>query len=293
MSVDPHGSVTVRAPGSLATVQDLGRPGYAALGVTRSGAADPPALRLANRLVGNPESCAAIEATFGGLRVEFDTPVLLALAGAEVPATVSGRAIGMHAPVWAEAGDRLSLGRPGRGLRTYLAVRGGIAAPPTLGSRSTDLLSGLGPAPLTEGVRLPLGPRPDGWPVVDQAPVAPLPEIPVLRLWPGPRDDWFDPAALRLLCTSDYEVTEQSNRVGLRLAGPPLPRLVARELPSEGMVRGAIQVPPSGLPVLFHVDHPVTGGYPVIAVVDEDDLPSAAQVRPGGVIRFRLATDRD
>ncbi|APU13997.1 MULTISPECIES: biotin-dependent carboxyltransferase family protein [Actinoalloteichus] len=290
MSVERRASMTVHAPGSLATVQDLGRPGYAALGVTRSGAADRPALRLANRLVGNAESCAAIEATFGGLRVEFDAPTLLALTGAPLPAALNGRAIGMHGPVWAEAGEELSLGLPALGLRTYLAVRGGIAVPPILGSRSTDLLSGLGPAPLVEGTRLPLGPRPEDWPVVSQAPVAPLPEIPVLRLHPGPRDDWFDPEALRLLCTSDYEVTEQSNRVGLRLAGPPLRRRVSRELPSEGMVRGAIQVPASGLPVLFHVDHPVTGGYPVIAVVDEDDLPAAAQVRPGGLLRFRLAT---
>ncbi|AOS62717.1 5-oxoprolinase subunit C family protein [Actinoalloteichus hymeniacidonis] len=279
--------VTVLASGSLATVQDLGRPGYAAIGVTRSGAADVPALRLANRLVGNAESLAAIEATFGGVVLRFHGATLMALTGAPVPADVDGRAIGMNGPVWVDSGAILRLGIPSSGLRSYIAIRGGIAVQEVLGSRATDLLSGLGPAPLSAGRELPVGPAPADWPSVTQAPVGGLAEVPILRLRPGPRDDWFEPDALQTLCGHAYEVTSESNRVGLRLAGPQLRHRVSRELPSEAMVRGAIQVPASGKPVLFHVDHPVTGGYPVIGVVEEADLAAAAQARPGSRVRFR------
>jgi biotin-dependent carboxylase-like uncharacterized protein len=274
-------------PGPLTTVQDLGRPGLASLGVGRSGAADRAALRLANRLVGNPESAAALEVTLGGLVARFSSSATVALTGAPCPVTVGDRQGFVNGPLSVHAGELLELGVPERGLRTYLAVRGGLDVPEVLGSRATDVLSGVGPEPVQAGTRLPLGRAHGDWHAVDQAPVARLPDEQVLRVVPGPRDDWFTAAALTLLGTATYTVSPQSNRIGLRFDGPPLERAQLAELPSEGMVRGAVQVPPDGKPVLFLADHPVTGGYPVIGVVEPDDVDLAAQARPGDRVSFR------
>jgi biotin-dependent carboxylase-like uncharacterized protein len=185
------------------------------------------------------------------------------------------------------AGQVLRLGVPPTGLRTYLAVRGGIAVEPVLGSRSTDVLSGLGPEKLTPGAVLPVGPEPEAVPLVDVAPVAvpPAGDV-VLRAVPGPRADFLaDPGEL---VRTTWTASSRSDRVGMRLEGPALERAGSRELPSEGLVRGAIQVPPGGEPVLFLADHPVTGGYPVVAVVLDADVDRAAQVRPGQHVRFRF-----
>jgi biotin-dependent carboxylase-like uncharacterized protein len=277
----------VRA-GPLTTVQDLGRPGLAHLGVGRSGAADRPALALANRLVGNAEEAACLEVTLGGLAVRPGATGTVALTGAPCPVRVGGRSAAMHTPLAVRAGEAVELGRPVRGVRTYLAVRGGIAVPPVLGSRSTDLLAGLGPPVVRDGMRLPLGDAVVAFPGVDIAPVPVLPEEIVLRALVGPREDWFTELARQVLDAEPYEVTPNSDRVGLRLRGPVLRRSRTDELPSEGMVEGALQVPPDGLPVLLLADHPVTGGYPVIAVVDATDVPLAAQARPGQRLRFRL-----
>lgn len=281
--------LTVLAPGPLTTVQDRGRGGYAAVGVPRSGAADAAAARLANRLVGNLEAAAVLEATAGGLRVRAECTVLVAVTGAPAPVTVAGRAAPFGAPLTLKAGAELALGMPPVGLRTYLAVRGGIGVPPVLGSRSTDTLSGLGPAPLTAGDRLPVGVLRGAEPFVDVAPVWPPSSAPVLHVLPGPRRDWLPAAAWAALTSQKWSVTADSNRVGLRLAGPTLAREREDELPSEGLVPGALQVPPDGAPVLFLADHPVTGGYPVLAVVVTADLSAAAQLRPGDTVRFRPA----
>lgn len=280
-------TLEVLAPGPLATVQDLGRPGLAALGVGRSGAADRAALRLANRLVGNPEDAAALELTFGGLRLRTDAAVTLALTGAPCPLSVGGRAAGMNAPLSLRPGEELELGTPTWGTRTYLAARGGIDVPEVLGSRSTDTLAGLGPPPLRAATLLPLGTRALHLPRIDQAPVR-LP-APVLRIEPGPRTHWFTPDALTLLHTEPYRVTAESNRIGARLDGPELRRAETAELEPEGMMLGSLQVPPHGRPVLLLADHPVTGGYPVIAVVVDEDVDRAAQLRPGDEVRFRPA----
>lgn len=279
--------IEIVTPGPLATVQDLGRPGLAALGVGRSGAADRRSLGLANRLVGNAGDAAAIELTYGGLTARFSRAAVVALTGAPCPLRLSGRQVGMYAPVYVRPGDELTVGVPVRGLRSYLAVRGGVDVPPVLGSRATDTLAGLGPAPLAAGRMLPVGDRVTGHPLVDLAPQAAYPGLPVLRVLPGPRHDWFAAGSLEALCSAAYEVTAASDRVGMRLDGPALRRRVTGELPPEAMVGGALQVPPDGLPVLFLADHPVTGGYPVIAVVCEDDLHLAAQARPGQQVRFR------
>ncbi|WP_433500185.1 biotin-dependent carboxyltransferase family protein [Sphaerimonospora sp. CA-214678] len=285
----------VLATGPLTTVQDLGRPGRAHLGVGRSGAADRGALRLGNRLLANPEGAAALEVTLGGLRVRARGHLVVALTGAPCPATVveasgRGRVIGHQSVEHLPDGATLWLGVPVRGLRTYLAVRGGLAVPEVLGSRSTDTLAGLGPERPSPGSLLPVGPPPPVHPTVDLAPL-PWPDLGelVLELLPGPRDDWFRPGALRALCAEPYEVTADSDRVGIRLRGPRLERLRDGELPSEGMVPGALQVPPSGRPTLFLADHPVTGGYPVIAVVRDRDVDRAAQARPGQRVRFRTS----
>ena len=213
--------------------------------------------------------------------------MLVAVTGAPAAVTVDGRAAPFSAPWTLAPGAVLGLGVPPAGLRTYLAVRGGIAVPPVLGSRSTDTLSGLGPAPLAPGDRLPVGDLAAEEPFVDIAPVRPPSPVPVLRVLPGPRRDWLDPAAWTALTTQEWTVTADSNRVGLRLAGPQLTRARTDELPSEGLVAGAVQVPPDGAPVLFLADHPVTGGYPVLAVVATADLGAAAQLRPGDSLRFR------
>jgi biotin-dependent carboxylase-like uncharacterized protein len=278
--------------GSLTTVQDLGRPGLAHLGVARSGAADRGSLRLANRLVGNPEGAGCLEITFGGFVARFDEAGTVALAGAPCPVQVSGHQSFMYGPIQLKARDELGVGSPTRGVRTYLAVRGGVDVPPVLGSRSTDILSGLGPDPLWPGMRLPVGTDTADLPRVDVAPVPPIPDEIAVRVIPGPRDDWFTPAALTVLTSTAYEVTAQSNRVGIRLSGATLERSRTGELPSEGMVCGALQVPPSGQPVLFLADHPVTGGYPVIAVVWEQDVSLAAQARPGQRLRFHAVRPR-
>ena len=279
--------IEVIAPGAFTTVQDLGRSGLAALGVGASGAADRRSLRLANRLAGNDEGAAALEMTFGGLRARFEALTRVALTGAACDVTVGGRPLAMHAPEWVDAGEELRVAAPASGVRTYLAVAGGIAVELVLGSRSTDTLASLGPPPLSEGDRLPVGRAVGEPPAADVAPAADLPSSPVLRVGPGPREDWFTEAALDALVESAWTVTPRSNRVGLRLDGPALERAREGELPPEGMVDGALQVPPEGRPVLFLADHPVTGGYPVIAVVAEEDLPLAAQARPGTVLRFR------
>jgi biotin-dependent carboxylase-like uncharacterized protein len=277
----------VVASGPLATVQDAGRPGWAAIGVPRSGAADRAAHDLANRLVGNLPTAATVEATAGGLRLRAERTALVAVTGAPVPLTVAGRPSAFNAPVTVPAGAELVLGSPAIGLRCYVAVRGGVDVPPVLGSRSTDRLSGLGPKPLVAGDVLPVGAAAGEEPVVDVAPVRPPSDRPVLRVLPGPRRDWLAAGAWARLVSDGWTVSADSDRVGLRLTGPRLERARHDELPSEGLVPGAVQVPPDGAPVLFLADHPVTGGYPVLAVVVTADLSAAAQLRPGDELRFR------
>jgi len=275
-------ALEVVSPGPSTTVQDAGRPGQAALGVGRSGACDRRAYALANRLVGNPPGAAVLEATFGGLEVRARGDLLVATAGARCAGGWPHAA-----PTRLRDGDVLRLGLPVTGVRTCVAVRGGLVVEPVLGSRSTDLLAGLGPPVPAAGTVLPVGPATGPLPLVDVAPVAePAAGDVVLTVLPGPRRDWFDDGAWTQL-GSRWEVTSESNRVGLRLDGAPLTRSSSGELPSEGMVRGAVQVPPSGLPVLFLADAPVTGGYPVLAYVTDDDVDRAAQLRPGQGVRLR------
>ncbi|MFD5634248.1 biotin-dependent carboxyltransferase family protein [Streptomyces sp. NPDC127077] len=281
----------VRA-GALTTVQDQGRPGHAHLGVPRSGALDAPAAELANRLVANPAGAAVLETTVDGCALRPRSPVTVAVTGAPCPVRVDGRPVAWGAPVRVPAGALLDVGSARAGLRSYVAVSGGVAVDPVLGSRSTDLLSGLGPPPLTDGAVLPLGSPGTLHARVDVVPHRAPPAELVLRVTLGPRDGWFTEAALRTLATRAYRVSSASNRIGLRTEGPSLERAVSGELPSEGLVLGAVQVPPDGRPVVFLADHPTTGGYPVIAVVRPADLPAAAQAVPGTPVRFLVVRRR-
>jgi biotin-dependent carboxylase-like uncharacterized protein len=276
----------VHATGPLALVQDLGRRGLSGVGVGRSGAADRGALRQVNRALANSEDAAGVEVTYGGLEVAvLDEGLWCCVTGAPCPVRVDGRDVGSHAVFHAAAGARVVLGRPRAGLRSYLGVRGGVAVEPVLGSRASDVLSGLGPAPLTPGDVLPVGAAGDRFPDVDSVTVPDLSGEVVLRAVRGPRDGWVDD--VDSLVASAWSVSERSNRVGMRLGGRSLHPASDQQLPSEGAWRGAVQVPPSGEPVLFLADHPVTGGYPVVAVVVDADVDRAAQLRPGDPVRFR------
>ncbi|MEO6503036.1 MAG: biotin-dependent carboxyltransferase family protein [Jatrophihabitantaceae bacterium] len=286
--------IEVLSPGPLATVQDLGRPGFTDLGVSRSGAADRGALRLANRLVGNHESAAGIEITFGGLALRLAGAATLAFTGARCE--LSGHRGGWNAALSCPAGSVLTVGAPVSGLRSYLAVRGGLALAPVLGSQATDTLSGLGPDVLTAGCRLPVGPVAPGEPgdFSGAAGYAPTAGIATLRLGVGPRADWFPPESLARLFGSPWQVRPDSNRIGVRLAGTglrlrPDAERAAAELPSEPTLPGAVQVPPDGQPIVLGPDAQVTGGYPVIAVLAGAELDLLAQLRPGAQLRFAPA----
>ena len=286
-------SLEILRTGPLAIVEDLGRPGLAHLGVGRSGAADRRSHTLANRLVANPDDRATVEVMFGGFSAQVrGGDVDIAVTGADTNPTVNGKLFGTNSIHRVRDGQVISLGTPRAGLRTYLAVRGGICVGPVLGSRSYDVLSAIGPSPLQAGDQLPVGEHTTDYPELDQAPVAAITGNAVeLLVVPGPRDDWFvDPDAL---VHADWMVSERSDRVGMRLVGRPLQyRYPDRQLPSEGAARGAIQVPPNGLPVILGPDHPVTGGYPVAGVMIDEDIDKLAQLRPGQQVRLHWTRPR-
>lgn len=282
-------ALEILASGPLTLVQDLGRPGFAAIGVGRSGAADRSAYRLGSRLVAHDEGRAALEVVLGGFAARVRGDLTLALTGAAAPATIDDHPVPHAAPLHLGDGQVLALGMPSAGLRTYLTVRGGLSVPKVLGSASTDTMSGLGPDPVRAGDELRVADYLGDFPNIDVAPVA-LPSAGrvVLQVLPGPRLDWLaDP---RALVEQTWVASSNSNRVGVRLTGEALVRATEhhdKELPSEGMVGGAVQVPPNGQPVLFLADHPVTGGYPVVAVATCAGVDLAAQVQPGQEVTLR------
>ena len=276
------GSMTIIRTGPMTVLKDQGRPGHAHLGVAPSGAVDRSAYARANALVGNQAGAAALECTLGGLRVVFDRPAVVVLTGTEAVLDVQGSRTGVEEVVTVPADATVTVTMPRRGLRSYLAVRGGFDVQPVLGSRSTDRIGRIGPAQPAVGDVLPIGSAtgPGGA-------VAPPPEQGgPLEVDLGPRDDWFSAEAVETLLSAEFTVTPASDSVGLRLDGPALKRARTGELPSEGVVRGSVQVPPDGRPIIFQADHPLTGGYPVIAVLTPRAADRAAQLRPGAKIRF-------
>lgn len=292
--------IEIIAPGPLLTVQDLGRPTARRYGVPPGGAMDPFALAAANRLVANPPGAAGLELTAGGAELRLARPAILALAGGDLGATLDGRPLPLWTAVRADAGARLRLaGRPGPwGARAYLAIAGGLAVPPVLGSRSTDLagaFGGLEGRRLRAGDRLPVGPPAPlagllvgaRWPEPLRPPYGPRP---ALRLLPGPHLGCFAPGALAALEGATLRISATSNRMGYRLEGLALAYARPCSLPSLGVVPGTVQVPPDGAPILLMADAQTTGGYPVIGVVAAADLPLAAQLLPGDELRLAPAS---
>lgn len=285
-------------PGPLTTVQDRGRIGWAHLGVPRSGAADRVAAAEANRLVGNPPDAALLEATLGGPALRLGAARRVAVTGAGTEVRVDGLPARSRTALALHAGAELRVGPFRTGVRAYVAVEGGIAVAPLLGSRSSDTLSGLGMRALRAGDRLPVGPRPvpggERAPAPGVQPAAPGrdPRLPVGRVevtaYRGPRDDWVGRPGMETLGRAEFRVAASSDRTGLRLSGPAVPVARRAELPSEGVVPGAVQIPPDGQPIVLLRNHPTTGGYPVAAVVAESDLDRLAQAAPGTVVQFRI-----
>ncbi|WDY59936.1 5-oxoprolinase subunit B/C family protein [Pseudomonas sp. PSKL.D1] len=286
----------IRAPGLQTLLQDLGRPGRAGQGVSASGAMDRGALRAANRAVGNEAGSACLEVLMGGLSLTCHGHTVAAVTGATAQLEVlsaNGQRLrpALYTPFTLQDGDQLSIHAPSAGLRNYLAIRGGFNHAPVLGSLATDTLAQVGPAPLAAGDRLGFNARIGGAAVsLDEQPAFDMPcadQVITLDVVMGPRSDWFTAQAQALLAAQAWQVTPQSNRIGIRLAGEqPLQRAIDGELPSEGTTVGAIQVPPSGQPVLFLADHPLTGGYPVIGVVAPHHLDLAGQIPVNARIRF-------
>jgi len=284
--------IEVHAPGLLTTVQDLGREGYGPIGVSPSGAADAIALRLGNRLVGNPEGAAALEMTLLGGVFLFPEGAVVALTGADFDPSLNGTAIPMWTSIQVRPGQKLQTGPTRAGARSYLCVQGGIEVNLFLGSSSTHLLSGLGGhqgRALRKGDMLKIGSA-NGAFVKRTVSAQGLDHCKarrVLRVTPGPQSKWFPEAAHDAFYGNGYQVTEECNRMGLRLDGATLPGSARGEMITEGVSLGAVQITSAGLPIILFVEQQTTGGYAKIANVISADLSSLGQLRPRDVVRFQ------
>ena len=285
-------AIVVMTPGFLTTVQDAGRPGHAAHGVSASGAADPIALRIGNRLVGNDENAAALEITLVGGSFRFESDGVVSLTGADAGAHVGDRALPPWRPALVRSGETLVCSGLRGGARTYVCVRGGLAVPLLFGSASTHLVTGLGGhggRALRAGDRILVGAAIRGEPhrrAVDPSIVPGYRAREPFRATGGPQASWFTASELSGFYGTEWTVDEACDRMGIRLAGPRLARIAPRELVTEGVPLGAIQVPPSGLPIVIFVEHQTTGGYPKIANVIAADLARLGGLRPRDAIRF-------
>lgn len=266
----------VQSPGLLTTVQDLGRPGHGVDGVSRAGAADSLALRVGNRLVGNPENTPALEMTLLGATLLFPEGATVVLTGA-APAHHP-----INEPIRLAPGESFAVGPLVTGARCYLCVCGGLAGAKTAGSASVHLPSGLGGAPLRKGEQIPIG-RAEYEPNGKRVPAALAIYRKSIRVTRGPQADLFDS---KRFYSGEYQVTQDSNRMGIRLAGPAIVAEHNSQMRTEGVPLGAIQVPANGQPIVLFVDQQTTGGYPKIANVITADLPSLGQLRPGDRVRF-------
>ena len=306
-------AIEVLSPGLLTTVQDLGREGFGPMGVSPSGAADPIALRIGNRLVGNTEGAAGLEMTLLGGAFRFHDACVVALTGSDFGATLDGAPISTWASLEGKTGQTLKLGPTRSGARSYLCVQGGIVVEPFLGSASTHLLSGLGGhegRALRKGDVLKVGNSDNAGRTGTRAAfpkaLSQLAPHKILRVTPGPQSDWFRKTAQKAFYANAYRVTEEANRMGLRLEGSPLPQgthgdahggslgdasgQAPGQMTSEGVSLGAIQIAAGGLPIILFVEQQTTGGYAKIANVISADLPSLGQLRPRDEVRFELVS---
>ncbi len=283
--------LVVETPGLFTTVQDLGREGFAPLGVSPSGAADAISLRIGNRLVGNPEGAAALEMTLVGGVFTFEQPAVIAVTGADFGAAIDRVPLPMWASAEVRTGQTLVFGASRSGARAYLCIQGSIMVEPFLGSTSTHTLSGLGGfegRALRKGDRLKLG-KSDHFfrrRTVSQHALSILRPRKVLRITCGPQSAWFRNSGWKHLCENSFHVTEHSNRMGIRLEGPAIISDIPREMITEGVPLGAVQVTPSGQPIILFVEQQTTGGYPKIANIISADMHSVGQLRPRDEIRF-------
>jgi antagonist of KipI len=284
-------AILVQAPGLFTTVQDLGREGFGPMGVSASGAADPVSLRIGNRLVGNTDGAAALEMTLMGGSFTFERAAVIAVTGANFGPSLDNAPLPMWTSIEVRKGQTVTLGTSLSGARAYLCVQGGIAVEPFLGSASTHVLSGLGGfqgRALRRGDRLDFGTAHylfrKSW--LSRQALERLQPRKVFRVTDGPQSDWFASSSWKALCESTFRVAEQSNRMGIRLEGPPIPLDSSREMITEGVSLGAIQIPPSGRPIILFVEQQTTGGYPKIANVISVDLHSLGQLRPRDAVCF-------
>lgn len=284
----------VHTPGFLTTVQDLGRPGYAHLGISASGAADALSLRLGNLLVGNDQRAAALEMTLVGGTFEFDADVTCAITGSDFSPRLEGEQLPLWRTIHIHAGQRLTFGATTSGARCYLCLHGGIGVPMMFGSASTHLQSGLGGL---DGRALRSGDRL----VLTNPGIAPARYIPerlidrlsmrdVLRITKGIHHDRFRATSINDLTASMYEVTEEANRTGIRLQGKSLERKETADIITQGVPLGVVQVPPAGQLIVLFVEHQTTGGYPQIANIISADFHRLGQLRPRDRIRFEFVT---
>lgn len=284
----------VQDAGPLTTIQDLGRPGYLRVGIPASGPMDREAFVFANRLIANPDTAAGLECTLIGPRVEFTDERLIAITGADMAPLLNGA----PAPTWeglpVRAGDVLRLGPARSGVRAYVAVAGGIATPPVLGSRATYVrgrLGGVEGRALRRGDRVPLGPptlaRPRRVPPERAPAYGGEPEVAVVL---GPQDDRFTARGIAALFEAPYEMSPQNDRMGARLRGPFIEHTRGHDIISDGVALGGIQVVGDGQPIVLLADRQSTGGYTKIGTVCSFDIGRIAQTRPGGRIRFRRVT---
>jgi antagonist of KipI len=286
--------IEVRAPGLLTTVQDLGREGFGPMGVSASGAADSVALRIGNRLVGNAEGAAALEMTLIGGAFFFPERAVVALSGSDFAATLEGKGVEMWSSIEIRPGQTLQLGPTRSGARCYLCVRGGIDVKLFLGSASTHLLSGLGGfqgRALRKGDVLKIGTAGGTFRTFRKMSVAAkalahLAPRKVLRVTDGPQSDWFSEDAQKAFYSATHRVTEESNRMGLRLEGSAIATASGGEMISEGVSLGAVQITASGLPIILFVEQQTTGGYPKLANVISADLASLGQLKPRDEVQF-------
>lgn len=283
---------TVDEAGLQTLYQDLGRQGNGSLGVTTSGSSDRASARIANDVVGNKRNATLLE-NIGGLSMTALAETVVCVTGADSDVFVGQKPFPLATPIIVPAGAQLVVSPPRTGMRSYIAVRGGLIADTELDSAATDLLSGLGPAPIQAGDTVSVSMRKPGTATdLLSNPLRVTDDVATVRCVLGPRDDWFNKAEVERFLDTTFTVTGESNRVGVRLeTDEPLQRERGGELPSEGMVAGSVQVPPSGQPVVFLRDHAVTGGYPVIATVISEDVDIAAQLSPGSTIRFELYSE--
>ena len=282
-------SVLVKTPGPLTTVQDEGRFFYQSSGIRPSGVMDGAAYEAANALVGNAKGEAVLEMTFLGATLEFQSAAWFALTGADMQAKLDGVPVERYRAVRAEAGQTLAVGMAATGCRGYLAVRGGFDVPLVMGSRSTDVsakLGGFEGRALKAGDVLPTLAA-DDWTPTDLCYEPPVYESEItVRVVPGPQEEYFTAAGVDTFFSAAYEISPNSDRMGLRLDGPEIESISGTDIVSDGIVFGSIQVPSGGVPIILMADHQTAGGYAKIGTVLSFDLPKLAQARPGDVVWF-------